>query len=187
VPEQEAEERTTKTPIVQPKQVLPSPSTPKEAERNPAEVTAGFTPSEPVVLDQKNCRYEPHILGVQTDQTIVIRNSDPFLHNIHPVPENNRGFNVGQPTQGMETERTFSSPEIMIPVGCDVHGWMSAYIGVLDHPYFAVTGSDGSFQIPNLPPGEYTIEAWHETFGVKEMKVTVDEGGTATADFTFEG
>jgi hypothetical protein len=144
-------------------------------------------PSEPVVLDQKNCRYEPHILGVQTDQTIIIRNSDPLLHNIHPAPENNRGFNVGQPTQGMETERSFSSPEIMIPVGCDVHGWMSAYIGVVDHPYFAVTGSDGSFQIPNLPPGEYTIEAWHETFGVKEMKVTVDEGGTATADFAFEG
>lgn len=145
------------------------------------------TPSEKVVLDQKNCRYEPHVLGVQTNQTIIIRNSDDLLHNIHPKPANSRGFNVGQPKQGMETEKSFSTAEIMVPVGCDVHGWMSAHIGVVDHPYFAVTASDGSFELPNLPPGEYTIEAWHEEFGGQEMKVTVGEKETVTSDFTFGG
>jgi hypothetical protein len=145
------------------------------------------TPSEPVVLDQKACHYTPHILGVQTNQPIIIRNSDAFLHNIHPQPKNSRPFNIGQPKEGMETEKTFSAAEIMIPVGCDVHDWMSAYIGVVDHPYFAVTGSDGSFEIPNLPPGDYTVEAWHEEYGVQEMKVTVGEKASATADFTFKG
>lgn len=145
------------------------------------------TPSEKVVLDQKNCRYHPHILGVQTNQIIIIRNSDDLLHNIHPMPKNSRGFNVGQPKQGMETEKSFPAAEIMVPVSCDVHGWMSAYIGVVDHPYFAVTGSDGSFSLPNLPPGEYTIEAWHEQYGTQEMKVTVGEKQQVTADFTFSG
>ena len=144
-------------------------------------------PSEPVVLDQVNCHYVPHILGVQTDQTVLIRNSDDLLHNIHPQPANSRGFNVGQPRQGMETERSFSAAEIMIPVGCDVHGWMSSHIGVVDHPYFAVTGSDGSFELPNLPPGEYVIEAWHEEYGTQEMTITVGESESASLDFTFEG
>jgi hypothetical protein len=144
-------------------------------------------PSEMTVLDQKDCHYTPHVLGVQANQPIIIRNSDPFLHNIHPQPKNSRPFNIGQPKQGMETEKSFPAAEVMIPIGCDVHGWMSAYIGVVDHPYFAVTGSDGSFELPNLPPGDYTIEAWHEEYGVQEMKVTVGEKQTATADFTFRG
>jgi hypothetical protein len=145
------------------------------------------TPSESVVLDQKGCHYDPHILGVQTNQTIIIRNSDTFLHNIHPRPVNSRPFNIGQPKEGMETEKSFSAAEIMVPVGCDVHDWMSAHIGVLDHPYFAVTGSDGSFELPNLPPGDYVVEAWHEEYGTQEMKVTVGEKQSATADFTFRG
>jgi hypothetical protein len=145
------------------------------------------TPSETVLLDQEGCRYEPHVLGVQTDQTIIIRNSDPVLHNIHPMPTENRPFNIGQPTEGMETERSFSSAEIMVPVECDVHGWMSAYIGVVDHPYFAVTGSDGSFELPNLPPGDYVVEAWHEEYGTQEMNVTVGESETVNVDFAFEG
>lgn len=145
------------------------------------------TPSEKVVLDQKNCHYVPHVLGVQTNQTIIIRNNDDLLHNIHPEPVNSRGFNVGQPKQGMETERSFSAAEIMVPVACDVHGWMSAYIGVVDHPYFAVTGNDGTFELPNLPPGEYTIEAWHEEYGTQEMNVTVGETESVTADFSYEG
>ena len=144
-------------------------------------------PGEPVVLDQVNCRYEPHVLGVQTDQTLLIRNSDDVLHNIHPQPQNSRPFNIGQPKQGMETERTFSAAEIMVPVGCDVHGWMSAYIGVVDHPYFAVTSSDGSFALPNLPPGDYVVEAWHEEYGAQEMSVTVGASEAASADFTFKG
>ena len=144
-------------------------------------------PGEPVVLDQVNCRYEPHVLGVQTEQTLLIRNSDDVLHNIHPQPQNSRPFNIGQPNQGMETERTFSAAEIMIPVGCDVHGWMSAYVGVVDHPYFAVTSSDGSFALPNLPPGDYVVEAWHEEYGAQEMNVTVGASEAVSADFTFKG
>jgi hypothetical protein len=144
-------------------------------------------PSEPALLDQKGCHYDPHVFGVQTNQPIIIRNSDPFLHNIHPQPKNSRAFNIGQPKQGMETEKSFPAAEIMITVGCDVHDWMSAYIGVIDHPYFAVTGSDGSFEIPNLPPGDYVVEAWHEEYGAQEMKVTVGEKQSATADFTFKG
>jgi hypothetical protein len=145
------------------------------------------TPSEKVVLDQDGCRYIPHVLGVQTDQTIVIRNSDAVLHNIHPEPVNSRSFNVGQPTEGMETERSFPAAEVMIHVGCDVHSWMSAYVGVVDHPYFAVTGADGSFELPNLPPGDYVLESWHEEYGTQTMDVTVGESETVTADFTYEG
>jgi hypothetical protein len=145
------------------------------------------TPSDTVVLDQQGCRYHPHVLGVQTNQTVVIRNSDDVLHNIHPQPVNSRPFNVGQPVQGMETERSFDAAEIMIPVGCDVHEWMSAFIGVVDHPYFAVTGADGSFTLPNLPPGTYTLEAWHEIYGAQTMEVTVGEQETVDVEFSFSG
>lgn len=145
------------------------------------------TPSETVLLDQQGCRYVPHVLGAQTNQTIIIRNSDDNLHNIHPQPQNSRPFNIGQPTQGMETERSFSAAEIMIPVACDVHNWMSAYIGVVDHPYFAVTGSDGAFELPNLPPGDYVVEAWHEEYGAQETNVTVGESETKAIEFTFAG
>jgi hypothetical protein len=145
------------------------------------------TPSEPAVLDQEACRYHPHVLGVQTNQTVLIRNSDPVLHNIHPNPTNSRPFNISQPNQGMETERSFSSAEIMVPVGCDVHSWMSAYIGVVDHPYFAVTGDDGSFAIENLPPGEYVIEAWHEMYGTQTMDITVGESEAVDMEFSYEG
>lgn len=142
------------------------------------------TPTDDVELDQNGCVYEPHVLGVQTGQTLTIRNSDGLLHNINARPSNQRGFNVSQPTD-MTTDRTFAQPEIMIPVECDVHGWMQAYIGVQDHPYFAVTGEDGSFEIDNLPPGDYTIEAWHEEYGTQTQQVTVAESGEATADFTY--
>ena len=145
------------------------------------------TPTEPAVLDQQACRYHPHVLGIQTNQTLIIRNSDPFLHNIHPQPVNSRPFNISQPTQDMETERSFPAAEIMIPVSCDVHSWMSAYVGVVDHPYFDVTGDDGAFELPNLPPGEYEIEAWHEFYGAQTMNVTVGEGESVETEFTYEG
>lgn len=144
-------------------------------------------PDQPVVLDQVNCRYVPHVLGVQTNQPILIRNSDDLLHNVNPEPKNSRSFNVGQPKKDMETEKSFPAAEIMIPVGCDVHGWMSAYIGVVDHPYFVATGEDGSFELANLPPGEYVLEAWHEVYGTQEMTVTVGEKEAASANFTFTG
>lgn len=143
------------------------------------------TPAETVVLDQQGCRYTPHVFGVQVGQTVQITNSDPTLHNIHATPAVNDEFNTGQPIQGMSTERTFDQAEVMVPFKCDVHGWMNAYVGVLDHPYFATTGSDGAFDIGNLPAGSYVIEAWHEMLGAQTQNVTVGDGATAEVSFTF--
>jgi hypothetical protein len=142
------------------------------------------TPDEEVELDQDGCIYIPRVLGLQTGQTLRIRNSDGLLHNVNARPANQRGFNISQPTN-MTTNRSFSQPEVMIPVRCDVHGWMAAYIGVQAHPYFAVTTEEGSFQIANLPPGEYVIETWHERYGTQTQSVTVPESGEARADFTY--
>lgn len=141
-------------------------------------------PEGEVELDQDGCRYHPHVLGVRTGQTLMIRNSDGLLHNINADPSNQRGFNISQPTN-MTTERTFGQSEVMIPVRCDVHGWMEAFIGVQDHPYFAVTGEDGSYRIENLPAGDYVIETWHERYGTQTQNVTVAAQGEATADFSY--
>jgi plastocyanin len=130
-------------------------------------------PTEPVVLVQKNCTYVPHVLGVMAGQPVELRNSDPTLHNIHAVPEANREFNVGQPIQGMKQQHVFSAKEVMVPFKCDVHRWMSAFVGVLDHPFYAVTSTDGSFDLKGLPPGTYTIEAVHEKLGRQTQTVTV--------------
>lgn len=143
------------------------------------------TPGEPVTLDQENCRYQPHVMGIQAGQDLRITNSDSLLHNINAQPSTNRGFNISQPQAGMATTRSFSLQEVMIPVKCDVHGWMNAYIGVLEHPYHSVSGSDGSFSLEGLPPGEHVIEAWHELYGVQEETVTVAAGESASVSFTF--
>ena len=142
-------------------------------------------PSESIVLDQKGCRYTPHVFGMRVGQTLEIVNSDMTLHNIHATPANNDEFNTGQPIQGMRYERVFESPEVMVPFKCDVHGWMNAYVGVLEHPYFAVTAEDGKFDISDLPPGDYVVEAWHEELGTQTQNVTVGEGATAELSFTF--
>jgi len=142
-------------------------------------------PAAPVVLDQDGCLYHPRVLGILVGQSLEIRNSDPVLHNIKAVPTVNRGFNISQPTAGMTSSRTFNSPEVMVPLECNVHGWMNAYLGVMSHPFFAVSAEDGTFTISGLPAGSYEIEAWHETQGVKTMSVTVADGGSATADFSF--
>lgn len=146
-----------------------------------------FAPSsEEVVFDQKGCMYSPHVFGVQVGQTVRIINDDTFLHNVNSQPAQRANkFNFGMPTQGMEKEQRFRTPEVMVKIRCDVHGWMSAYAGVLDHPYFAVSGEDGSFSIEGLPAGTYTLEAWHETLGTQTMEVTVGDGEAATTDFTF--
>ena len=136
------------------------------------------------VLDQDGCEYKPHVLGVRAGQDFVIKNSDGLLHNINAKPKTNRGFNVGQPTN-MESKKQFSQQEVMVPVTCEVHGWMQAYIGVVDHPYYAVTNEDGTFSIQGLPPGTYTVEAWHEKLGTKTAQVTVAAQETKTADFAF--
>jgi plastocyanin len=143
-------------------------------------------PQTPVVLDQQGCRYRPHVFGAQVGQPVVIKNSDGTLHNVHAVPKANTEFNFGQPLKGMETKRTFDKPEIMVPFRCDVHGWMSAYGGVVAHPFFAVTANDGAFEIKGLPAGTFTIETWHERFGLQTQTVTVDGTGAGTASFTYK-
>jgi Carboxypeptidase regulatory-like domain len=144
-------------------------------------------PAEPVLLDQKGCMYHPHIITVQAGQPLKIRNSDDTLHNIHPRPTTNPEFNIGQPRQGMESTKTFDKPEVPIPVGCDVHPWMRSYIAVLNHPFFAVTKEDGTYEIKGLPAGEYEIEAWHEKLKTQTQKVTVKDGEKAKADFSYKG
>lgn len=142
-------------------------------------------PQEPVELDQEGCMYTPHVVGLQVGQPIKIRNSDPFQHNIHAMPEENRPFNFSQPVAGMEQEQTFREPEVMVRIKCDVHPWMLAWAGVVDHPYHAVTGEDGTFSLEGLPAGEYVIETWHEEYGTQTQTVTVGDGESATADFTY--
>jgi hypothetical protein len=118
-------------------------------------------------------------------QPLVIKNSDPVLHNIKAVPSKNRGFNISQPTAGMQTTRTFNTDEVMVPFECNVHSWMKAHVGVMPHPFFATSNDDGTFTISGLPAGTYTIEARHETLGTHESQITVADGETKTADFTF--
>jgi len=143
------------------------------------------TPAEPVEFDQRGCMYHPHVFGVQTGQTIKILNSDPLLHNIHALPENNRPFNFGMPKKGDTRERAFMTPEIMVKIKCDVHPWMGAWAGVVANPYFAVSGDDGTFKLEGLPAGTYTLEAWHEEYGTQTMTVTVGDGEATTADFSY--
>ena len=143
------------------------------------------TPTEAVLLDQTGCVYTPHVLALQTGQALTVRNSDPLMHNVNATPTNNRPFNRSQPQAGMEFEQTFTAAEVMIPVRCDVHGWMEGYIGVTEHPYHAVTANGGTFTLENLPPGDYVIEAWHERYGTQEQTVTVPASGRADVMFTF--
>jgi hypothetical protein len=141
-------------------------------------------PSEGVIIDQEGCQYHPHVLAIQVDQPLIIKNSDGILHNINTQPTANQGFNISQPVE-METTREFTTPEVMIPVKCDVHGWMEAYIGVQDHPYAAVSDEGGAFTLSNLPPGNYVIEAWHETYGTQTQDVTVGPKESMAITFTF--
>ena len=142
-------------------------------------------PTKAVVLDQQGCHYVPHVFGVQVGQPIEIINSDPTLHNVHAVAHANREFNAGQPIQGMKMTHTFTAKEVMVPFKCDVHGWMNAWVGVLDHPFFSVTGKDGAFSLTGLPPGTYTIEAWHEKLGAKTQTVTIGDKETKYIAFAF--
>ena len=146
----------------------------------------GFpVPTEPVVLDQDKCRYMPRVLGVRVGQPLSIRNSDPLLHNVRANGTINQGFNLSTPLEGMSFERTFATREIMVPFKCDVHAWMTAFVGVLDHPYFGTTAPDGKVVLGNLPPGTYTIEAWHEELGTKTQQVTIAAKESKDVAFTF--
>ena len=144
-------------------------------------------PTTPVVLDQSGCQYSPHVFGVQVGQTVEILNSDPTLHNIHAWPMTNQEFNVGQALQGLREKHVFSTKEVMVPFKCDVHKWMNAYVGVLDHPFYAVTAADGTFSLKGLPPGTYTVEVWHEKLGTQMQSVTVAAKETKDVAFAFAG
>ena len=143
------------------------------------------TPTEPVQLDQDGCRYLPHVFGIQVGQTLQVRNGDPTLHNIHAMPATNSEFNTGQPIEGMTFDHEFTEVEVMVPFKCDVHSWMNAYVGVVPHPYYAVSGDGGAFDISSLPPGDYVIEAWHEELGTQTQNITVGESETVEISFTF--
>jgi hypothetical protein len=144
------------------------------------------TPTTPATINQQNCRYHPHVFGIMVNQPLEIVNSDPTLHNIHALPKTNTEFNTGQPIQGMKMTHKFTTKEVMVPFKCDVHGWMNAYVGVVDNPYFFVSDKDGKFSLKGLPPGTYTIEAWHERFGTQTAMVTLGAKETKEANFTFK-
>ncbi|HVB34615.1 MAG TPA: carboxypeptidase regulatory-like domain-containing protein [Patescibacteria group bacterium] len=142
-------------------------------------------PRSPAILTQKGCTYAPHVLGVMVGQTFEVVNVDPTTHNIHVLPTKNPQWNVSQLPGSSSVVRKFQLPEIMIPVRCNVHPWMKAYVGVVENPFYAVTGTDGVFTLKGLPPGEYTVAVWTATFGTAEHHVTVRAGETTTADFTM--
>jgi plastocyanin len=143
-------------------------------------------PATPVTIDQSGCWFRPRVLGIQTGQILKVVNSDPVTHNIHPMAEINREWNHSQGAGDPPLARRFTKPEIMIRVKCNIHSWMHAFIGVLDHPYFSVSKEDGTFEITNLPPGTYTIAVWQEKLGTQEQQITVPPQGKTEANFTFK-
>ena len=143
-------------------------------------------PSTAVTLDQKGCIYSPRVLGVVVNQEVRFTNSDPTNHNIHPMPNQNQEWNESQPAQGEAKAKKFDREEVMVPVKCNIHPWMRAYIGVVHHPFFAVSSADGSFTLKGVPPGKYTIEAWHERYGRKTVEVTVAPKQDQQAAFEFK-
>ena len=142
-------------------------------------------PQSPVTLEHNKCRYVPHVLGIQTGQPLKIVNADPTTHNTHPAPKANAEWNKSQAPGGEPFEEKFARPEVVIPFKCNQHPWEKAYVGVLSHPFFAVSGEDGAFRIGGLPPGDYTLAAWHEKLGVQEVKLTVYPYQSQVIDLTF--
>jgi hypothetical protein len=150
---------------------------------------AGFhfdTPKDPAVLDQKGCMYEPRVLALMTNQPFEVKNTDPTTHNVHPIPRDNHPWNhsIGAGEDPYVT--TFSHAELAIPVVCNIHPWMRAYLFVFAHPYFDVTTKSGTFELQNLPPGSYTIEAWHERFGTQDVSVSIRPKQSKSISFTFK-
>jgi plastocyanin len=142
-------------------------------------------PTEPVHLDQDGCIYKPHVTGVRAGQPLEVTNSDDTLHNVNAMAQNNTSFNIGQAQRGQKNTTTFTVRDVMIRFKCDVHPWMTAYVGVVEHPYYAVTANGGRFELKNLPPGTYTVEAWHERLGTQTQTVTVGEKESKEIGFTF--
>jgi plastocyanin len=142
-------------------------------------------PKAPVVLDQKGCQYVPHVMGIMVGQTYRILNSDGILHNVHALPKINKAFNRAMPATLKEATATFDKPEAVFQIKCDVHPWMSAYVGAFTHPFFSVTSKDGKYTISGLDPGTYEITAWHERLGTQTASVTVGASDTKTQNFKF--
>ncbi|MEW6322609.1 MAG: TonB-dependent receptor [Acidobacteriota bacterium] len=150
-------------------------------------VTGSYpVPTDPVIIDQQSCRYVPRVLGIRVGQPLEIRNSDPLLHNVRAEGRYNEGFNLGQPIAGLSMTRVFATTEVMVPIKCDVHAWMRAWVGVLDHPFFGVTGPAGTVELARLPAGRYVVEAWHEHLGTRTATVTIAPGETKDVSLTFE-
>jgi plastocyanin len=143
-------------------------------------------PAQAVVIDQRGCEYAPRVVGVRRGQPVAFRNDDDALHNVHALGRGSNQFNFGMPLAGMETRRTFNEPQVMVPIGCDVHPWMRAHAGVVAHPFFAVTGADGKYSLEGLPAGRYTVEAWQEALPRATVSVSLSEGESKTADFGLQ-
>lgn len=144
------------------------------------------TPTTPVVMDQKGCMYEPHVVAMMTNQPFHVLNSDPFLHNVNVESKINPSWNLAQPAGAAPIEKTFPDQEMAIPVRCNIHPWMQGYIFVFKDPYYAVTGTDGKFTIKNVPPGTYTIAAWQQKYGTQTQQVTVGASQTKTMNISFK-
>lgn len=142
-------------------------------------------PEAPVEIDQQNCIYVPRVVGVQLGQPLLYKNSDAVLHNVHGTPKQASGWNVSLSNKGMSRSVTVDKPEVMVAVRCDVHPWMQAFVGVVDHPYFAVTGADGGFTLKNVPAGEYVVSVWHEKFGTRDVTVKLAAHGEQDVPFTL--
>jgi len=142
-------------------------------------------PSTPVALDQKGCMYEPRILALMTSQPFEVHNEDQTIHNVHPMPRVNRPWNKSEPIGDPPIEANFTKPELAIPIACNIHPWMRAYMFVFAHPYFSITPRTGDFELKGLPPGTYVIEAWQERFGTQDETVTLGPKESKTLDFVF--
>lgn len=152
---------------------------------SPLENYSFETPSSEVMLEHRKCRYVPHLLGIQTQQGLKIINSDPTTHNTHPLPKINQEWNYTQPNGSEPLVKKFSRPETFISFRCNQHPWEKAYVGVFSHPFFAISDQYGSYRIEGLPPGDYTIVAWHERFGEQTISLRISPNQTKILDFTF--
>lgn len=143
-------------------------------------------PDSDVLLNQNACYFEPHVFGLRVGQSLRIINGDPTQHNVHPVPKLNPEWNQSQAANSPPMVKTFQRAEVMIPIKCNQHVWMKAYVGVMNHPYFAVSDRSGKFEIRGLPPGTYKLVVWHEIYGEQEIDVTLTPGESRNANFTFD-
>lgn len=161
----------------------------KDGKLSDGKSVTGYTfapPTPDVLLDQKGCQYRPHVVGIMTTQQLKVTNSDGTTHNVNVQPKSNQGFNQAQGSGAGAIVKTFPRAEVQVPVKCNQHPWMKSYLNVMRHPFFAVSGEDGKFEIKGLPPGTYTIAAWHEKFGEKTQSVTVAASESKTQDFSFD-